>query len=47
MTDWDKVTITVTPDPLWTAEDEAAAQAWLSLIRKAMEDVSRAEVPGG
>ena len=28
-----EVTITVTPDPLWTAADEAAAQFWLDLMR--------------
>jgi hypothetical protein len=32
-----EVTITVTPDPLWTAEDEAAAQFWLDLIRRAQQ----------
>ena len=31
----ENVTITVIPDPCWTSEMEAAAQAWLDLIEAA------------
>ena len=30
---WETAEITVTPDPCWTPEMEAAAQSWLDLIR--------------
>jgi hypothetical protein len=40
--DWETAEITLTPDPCWTPEAEAAAQSWLDLLR----DIQQQEAQG-